>query len=216
MKTYLALFDLDGTILSENSGSIIARAARHEGFLTGKDIRRGMFLSILKMTGLVNTRYLVEKMSMVLRGKSSSVIKAFIRRLFETEMKYLIRESMISEIQQHKRNGGRTVILSASTDFTCEPFREYLDIDDMICSLMEEQNGSFTGFFNGEYCYGTEKLNRLLDYTGKHGYSLENSYYYGDALADRHVLMAVDNPVCVFPVRKLKELALKQGWRIID
>ncbi len=216
MNKYLALFDLDGTILTVNSGSIIARAAKSEGLLSPGDMRLGLFLSLLKMTGIVNTRYMVEKMSMVLKDKPVSSMKSFVSRLFHSEMKHLLREKVVEEIEFHKTNGGQTVILSASTDFTCEPFREHLDMDDMICSQMEERDGSFTGRFIGEYCYGGEKLNRLREYVSSRGFSMDNSYYYGDALADRHVLMAVDNPVCVAPVKKLRELALQNNWPIIE
>jgi phosphoserine phosphatase len=45
--------------------------------------------------------------------------------------------------------------------------------------------------------------------------SIKDAYYYGDSVDDLPVLEVVGNPVCVYPKAKLRNIARRNGWRII-
>ena len=111
---------------------------------------------------------------------------------------------------------GKVVILSASTKYLCNLVEEYLKLDDVICSELQVCNGFFTGKITGDYCHGREKLNRALEYCHSNKLRIEDAYYYADSIADIYVLERVGNPICVSPDRKLKRVAAKRNWRIID
>jgi phosphoserine phosphatase len=80
---------------------------------------------------------------------------------------------------------------------------------------MEVIDGVFTGLPEGEFCFDDEKRVRLIEYCKTRQYDLNESFYYGDSIADFPALQAVGNPVCVNPDRKLARIAHKRGWRII-
>ena len=126
-----------------------------------------------------------------------------------------IATAIVEAIRHHQTNGGLTVILSAATPYVCVPAQKHLGMDDVICTRLEVVDGAFTGFLDGSYCYGKEKLARALAYCERNGYALDQAWYYGDSYADVHVLERVKVPVCVDPDTKLRAVARARGWRVI-
>ena len=88
-------------------------------------------------------------------------------------------------------------------------------MDDCICTSLEAHNGVLTGRLAGKYCYGAEKLNRVILYCASSRISLEYAFYYADAAADLPVLDKVGFPMCVTPARRLKRVARLRGWPVL-
>ncbi|MEJ2054937.1 MAG: hypothetical protein P8X42_13535 [Calditrichaceae bacterium] len=89
--------------------------------------------------------------------------------------------------------------------------------EDKFAAFAEELNGCGRRSIYrpaGAYCYGDEKLNKIIEYCKSNHFDLGKAYYYADSYSDLNVLKAVGNPVCVSPDRKLKKIAQKEGWRI--
>jgi len=62
---------------------------------------------------------------------------------------------------------------------------------------------------------GKKKVARLNEFCNKNNIDPYNSWYYGDSIADLHVLTSVGKPVCVNPDKKLLKAAGKRGWKVI-
>jgi len=90
-----------------------------------------------------------------------------------------------------------------------------LEIDEALCTELELNGEKYTGRLKGRYCWGKEKLYRASEWCKQNGFSLEDAWYYGDAIEDRHILAAVGHPNCVCPDRKLEKLALEKNWKIL-
>lgn len=136
--------------------------------------------------------------------------------LFNDYLKNDIRPDAVRELEMHRSRGGKTVLLSASTDFVCSRIAEYLEMDGVLCTELEVIDGVLTGKLSRRYCHGEEKLIRAEEYCRENGYSLENAWYYGDAWADRFILGAVGNPRCVTPSPRLQREAEKLSWEILN
>jgi HAD superfamily hydrolase (TIGR01490 family) len=121
----------------------------------------------------------------------------------------------IAEIDFHKSNHARIVLLSSALTFVCREIAIHHLIDDILCSDLEVSNGLLTGKPVGHLCFGEEKAIRLLDYCLKNNCSPADAWYYGDSISDLTALNAVGNPVCVNPDRKLRKTAIKRGWKIL-
>lgn len=87
-------------------------------------------------------------------------------------------------------------------------------MDDIICLELEVKNSLLTGYPVGKFCYGDEKVRRLLEYCEKNNSTPSKAWYYADAFIDFPALSIVGFPVCVNPDRKLRKKALEKGWRI--
>lgn len=215
-KEYAAFFDLDHTILAKSSGRLFAGYAYTSGLIETGDLLKGLLLGLIHRIGFINTERVIKKWVKKYSGKSEEETINFSNIWFFDVVVYYFRESIIEEMEHHRSRNAGLVILSAATPYVCLPVKDYLRMDDVICTELEVENGLFTGRLKGEYCQGKEKLNRALEYCSKNGYDIEDSAYYGDSISDRFVLEKVGNPVCVSPDWKLKRLARKEGWKIIE
>ncbi len=214
MKKYVAFFDLDHTILDTSSARLYIRYLYKKGEIGRWDLTRGVFFSVLHRLGLFATDDVIKKWVMKYRGKSERETFEHTDAWFQEYVAPRIREKSVLEIERHKKNGALTVILSASTNYGCNPVRNHLGMDDVISTRLAVRDGLFTGELQGEYCYGPVKLTRAMEYCIRHQLDLEDAWYYGDALADIHILERVGHPVCVTPDRRLRKIAEKRKWKI--
>jgi HAD superfamily hydrolase (TIGR01490 family) len=214
-KNYVAFFDLDGTIISANSGKTLIQHAYKKGFITRKDILKGIYLSLLYRLELRDTVKIINSIVAWLNGVSESGLAALTEEIFNNHLKKSIRPEIVEEIRYHEKEGGMVVILSSAIMPVCKVVARYLDMDDVICSNLETSDGKFTGNPVGSLCFGEEKTARLKEYCIKNNTDPLLSWYYGDSAADLHVLTFVGNPVCVNPDTKLLKVAKKRGWKVI-
>jgi HAD superfamily hydrolase (TIGR01490 family) len=126
-----------------------------------------------------------------------------------------VYKEAVGEIEFHKTNNAKIVILSSALTTVCQEMAKHLNIDDIICSELEVKNGCLTGRPLGHLCFGEEKAVRLHGYCAKNNSSPSDAWYYGDSISDLPVLKAVGNPVCVNPDKKLRKTALKRDWKIL-
>jgi HAD superfamily hydrolase (TIGR01490 family) len=211
--THIAFFDLDNTILSTSSGRIIVRSLYKHGLISKKRIRRAMLMSKIYRFGLLGAQTAVARWTRWFRGISADMIDALSSE-WTDELKHYIRDEARNEIQVHRNNGGRTVMLSASPGFICSRMKDLLIMDDLICTELEVENGVLSGKLKGRYCYGKEKLVQARQYCSQRGQDIKNAYYYADSYSDLPVLESVGNPVCVSPDARLEKEARLRGWRV--
>ena len=214
MKKYVAFFDLDKTIIDVNSARLIALFAYQNKLLSKQDIISGLYFAALYKTRLISTKFLMEIMTKWLKNVNMEQLTRLFEDLGVHIVENKIREQAKKKLDFHKQQGAKAVILSASVQDICEPVRQYLKMDDIICTVMEINNHRYTGNVAGNYCYAEEKLSRVIEYCTKHQLNIEDAWYYADSLSDISVLSAVGHPVCVSPDRKLKKYAQKNDWPI--
>jgi len=214
LKNYVAFFDLDHTIFDVNSGRILIEQAHKRGLINGKQIVLAYIFSALYKIGLLKAEFIMKQLAVWLKGISEKEFAGFTNEIFDKYLKNSVRLLAQKEIEQHKQNNARIVILSAATSYICEPAKDLLVFDDILCSRMKVVDGLFSGEPDGHYCYGDEKLNQVIEYCTGNNFELQKAYYYADSYSDLKVLKAVGNPICVTPDNKLKNFAQKNGWPI--
>lgn len=213
---YVAFFDLDDTLIRDNSGKVFWDYCFQHKFYSLEQLGF-LGLSLLKfIAGVDETEEFVRNWARCFRGWTESRMHEITREFFDLKIRTLIRESARDEILQHKSQGARTVILSASTQYVCEPVRQHLAMDKVLCTGLEVENGRFTGELSSPYVFGEQKYLSALSYCQQHDIDMTSCYYYGDAYSDRFVMEAVGNPVCVRPDRHLRAHAQQKSWRIAE
>jgi putative phosphoserine phosphatase/1-acylglycerol-3-phosphate O-acyltransferase len=213
-KKYIAFFDLDHTLISSNSGKLLILYAYKQGLMTRTDILKGFYLSLLYRLDLKDTTKIINRMVSWVKGVSESTMNELSAEIFENQILKTIRREVQDEIKFHKTNGARVVILSSSLFPVCQKVADHLGMDDVICSNLEVLDGIYTGRSVGPLCFGEEKVTRLIEYCKIHSINTDNSWYYGDSIADFPALSSIGNPVCINPDKKLKKAALKRSWKI--
>ena len=212
---YIAFFDLDKTILSVNSANYLVKESRKRGTMSKQNYRRAIYYSILYKLNWRDATKIIHRMLLWLNGVSKIGLESMCREVYDSTLRNFIRPEIIKEFEMHRNNGAALVLLSSATSFVCNPVFKDLNMDDLVCSHIEDRNGKLTGRSRGKLVFGKEKRIRLLAYCKTENYDPENAWYYGDAFSDHHVLEAVGNPVCVDPDKRLKKMAIRKGWRVL-
>ena len=214
-NNYIAFFDLDHTIIRINSGKALICYAYNKGLLGKLDLIKGICLFLGHKLNLIESVKIINSMVRWVKGVSEARLNDLSSEIFNDQLLNSIYREVISEINFHKTNGAEVVILSSAIYPVCKRVAEHLEMDDVICSRLEVINGLYTGYPDNSFCFGKEKVNRLIEYCNKKNINPYESWYYGDSIADLPVLNIVSNPVCINPDRKLKKVALKHSWTIL-
>ena len=110
-------------------------------------------------------------------------------------------------IEEHKRAGRKTVIISSSPIETVEAIGEHLGVDDVIASRARiGADGRYTGELEF-YAYGPHKAEAIREMAVREGIDLARSYGYSDSITDLPMLELVGNPVAVNPDKELARVA---------
>ena len=214
VKKYTAFFDLDHTILNINSGEALLKEAYKKRLLSFRKLVIAYGMALLYKLRMLEPLKILTKLADLIASVPVHEFETLCREIAEKNLIPAIRSGIIKEIDYHREQGADLVILSSAILSLCSPVAEYLKMDSVICSEMEELDGHYTGRPLGKFCFREEKLNRLDEFLQSSDHTREDSYYYGDSLDDIPVLEAVGNPVCVNPGRMLRKVAREYGWKV--
>jgi HAD superfamily hydrolase (TIGR01490 family) len=215
-KKYAVFFDLDKTILTLNSGSVLVRQAYKSGLMSTRDLFSAIWQSFLFKFDLRDTNLIISGMGRWVRGLTPKSVMDLSENIVSLFLIKAVRPEIYSEICYHKELEADLVILSSALYSICKPISDHLGVERIICTEMEVTNGVFTGSPAGQFCFGKEKQIRLLEYCKKNNYDLNETWCYADSISDLPVLEVVGNPVCVVPDRRLEMIAREKGWKIYD
>ena len=209
MKTTVAFFDFDGTLIK---GDSIFRFCIYS--FKNKHATLGQFLKTL-CAGL---GYLL---SIISASKSKEIALSFCKNKDEVALQKLA-ESFCNdvlipslyvkgqeEIKKHLDKGTKVILVSASPEFYLMPLKNKLKLTDILATPMEfNSQRIFTGKV-GNNCKGEEKPIRINNYLKKKGIELniETSSAYGDTASDYPMMKMVNNRFIIRPKRKLSKLA---------
>jgi HAD superfamily hydrolase (TIGR01490 family) len=215
-KSYIAFFDLDLTITKSISGKALVKGAYRKGLLTNWNLLNAILLSLEFRLKLKDPLKILDDMVSWVKGIPENSIVEICSRVFREVLLPSVYKEAISEIKFHKTKNARVVILSSALKAICQEMAKNLNIDDFICSELEVKNGYLTGRPLGHLCFGEEKAIRLLAYCEKNNCLPSDAWYYSDSFSDLSALIAVGNPVCVNPDKKLKKAAIKRNWKVLN
>lgn len=214
--SYLAFFDLDDTLIRVNSGKILVQEAYRQGWMRKRDIARSLLFLLMYKLKLAHSTKLVETMASWLRGLKESDFIILTEKIIDKHLLTNLSKDIVKELEFHKKNNARTILLSAALNYICQPIADQLGVDDVVCSRLQVEDGIFTGLPKGKLVIGSEKRERIREYCGDKDCKLESAYCYADSFSDLPMMEIVGHPVAVNHDRRLGKAARKRGWRVIN
>ncbi|MCK5315236.1 MAG: HAD family hydrolase [Anaerolineales bacterium] len=127
-----------------------------------------------------------------------------------------LRTDLLEVMDTHRQEGDFLALVSGGPLPLLNRIARELGVEHVIGTSFEIENGRYTGRVSGPVCLDEYKVTLSHAYLKKNGYIIDfdASYAYADAISDKPLLDMVGNPVAVYPSSELREVALKQGWRI--
>ena len=222
MKSRLALFDLDNTLLAGDSdhawGEFLiehdlvnannhreTNEAHYQNYLVGKlDIREYV-------------RFTVNPVSSFSEQERYCLREKFMERAIRP----MILPKSIALIEFHRTRGDTCIIITATNNFIAAPIAQQLGVNILIATELETVNGKLTGRIQGEPCYQEGKVKKLADWLEQerlHGRSFElsSAVFYTDSINDLPLMEQVSEPIAVDPDDSLRHEAQVRQWKVIS
>ena len=185
----LVFMDFDGTITTKDT--FIEFIRFHKSFFT---FYLGIFLLSpilvgykLKLIPNWKTKELV--FSYFFKGLDEKLLLKSGDKFAKEYLPKLVRKVAIDEIEKHKKNIAKIVVVTASFPIWIKPWCDKNGLD-LIATQYEVKNRKITGHILGKNCYGKEKTRRINKV-----YDLSNAdkiFAYGDSRGDIEMLNIAD------------------------
>ncbi len=206
----LAVFDLDGTITHRDTllpyvmGFPMSAPRKFLGVLVfcGTLI---LFVLGLRDHGQVKSAFIRS----TLRGQTRSRVQAWTTEFVPSVLKHGVFADALSRIAQHKREGARLVLMSASTDLYVPAFGAALGFDEVICTGVQWDGDRLEGHLTTPNRRGTEKT-RCFEALRQAHPGLTTAAY-GNAGSDLDHMRLADHPLLVNASKSAQRAAIRLG-----
>jgi HAD superfamily hydrolase (TIGR01490 family) len=215
IKRQAVFFDVDGTLLTKNSGPFYARWLYKQGIIKRRDLLQSAFYMFQYKFDLLDARALYNKIAMRSAGETVELHKDRGLRFFTEILSTIIRQPLVKVLKEHQARGDVVAILTASTAALVQPLAEHLDVEHVLCTHFEtDEQNCYTGVITDPPCFGAGKVVKAKEFCRQLELDFASSVAYADSLTDRSLLEAVDHPKVVDPDPLLRRLARKKKWPI--
>ena len=210
MRKAIAVFDIDGTVLSDTSAErifvryLLARGALN--VLNGAHFVKH-FLTTFPRNGPMATK----GNRFYLKGKGCDRMGKLAEECFGKEIVPKISEIARRKIEEHRACGLEIILLSGILDMLLRCFQEYLGAHRAYGSTLSVSDGRYTGDICGIHPYGRAKAEIVQTHYGCGSYDLSASYAYADHLSDLEFLGLFGHPALVNPSPRVIAKAKKEG-----
>jgi putative phosphoserine phosphatase/1-acylglycerol-3-phosphate O-acyltransferase len=207
-----AIFDFDGTIISGYSAIAFIREQLRRGDLSARDFLE--LASAMTNFGLGNLGFsgMMAITSQFLRGIEESSYVEFGEELFTKQIARLVYPESRALINAHQAKGHTVAIISSATPYQVEPAAADLGIENVLCTLLEVEDGVFTGNVVRPTCFGQGKVDAAEVLAESVGADLSEGFFYSDSTDDQLLLEHIGHPVALNPSDKLRAVARDNNW----
>ena len=211
----LALFDLDNTLLSDDSDFLWGCFLVEKGLVDKKeyDEANQRFYTEYKQGTLDIFEFLAFSLQ-PLTQFSIDELNTLHKEFMQKHIAPAMTEKGKAQIKQHRDQGDIIVIITATNRFVTQPIADAFMVDDLIATDPEIINGKYTGKVAGTPCFQEGKITRLNGWLEKTSHDLQGSVFYSDSHNDLPLLEKVTTAIAVDPDDQLKTIALDRNWEI--
>jgi HAD superfamily hydrolase (TIGR01490 family) len=219
VSSALALFDLDGTLLSGDTDELWCDFLIDAGVLD-RDRFAALNADIAARyaRAAIGPAEFCAFYASTLAGRSAEAWQPLRARFVAERIEPRLGAQARELVHQHRERGDTLVLTTASNRFLAEPIAHSLGMDHLIATELETEGEVFTGRNAGVLNMREGKVERLrawLADRGLEGASLAEAFFYSDSMNDAPLLRSVGRPVAVDPDDRLAALAVEAGWPIV-
>ncbi len=209
-----AFFDFDGTIIAGFSAFVFIREQVKRGEIAPDEFLK--LAAAMTSFGLGNMGFSAMMIATMQfrRGLSEAQYLECGEQLFREQIARRIYPESRALVQAHQSKGHTVAIVSSATRYQVEPTARDLDIEHVLCTELEVEDGKFTGGVIRPTCFGPGKVAAAEAIADRFGVDLDRSFVYSDSYDDIELLERVGNPRPLNPNSKLTRVAEERGWPI--
>ncbi len=211
-----AFFDLDKTLITENSARLWMMREYRRGRVGVMDIAAGTLSLLGYHLGIIDMERATRKALSFIRGFTEEEVRGWIEEWFHEEVAPVEAPGARAVIESHRSKGHRLVLLTSSSPYESACAVQHWNLDDFLSMHYEVVDGVFTGDVLLPLCYGEGKVRYAEELAKAQGIDLDESWFYTDSYTDLPMLERVGHPEVVNPDPRLRREARRRGWPILD
>lgn len=216
----IALFDLDHTLLPIDSDHAWGEFTQVLGWTDPVRFkqRNDEFYEHYK-AGTLDVHDYVRFATEALRQRSPQEAQSAHRQFMQSVIEPAIRPAALDLVRSHQRSGDLTVIVTATNEFVTRPIADAFGVKELIAVELERgADGRITGEILGVPSLREGKITRVAQWLVERGLDWPGveTIFYSDSMNDLPLLERVDQPVATNAEERLRAIATRRGWRILD
>ena len=209
-----AFFDMDKTLIAENSGSVYMKRRYEKGEIDTWELVRGLGDYLRYKAGVLDLQSWARETMKEFAGRSEAELAAEAREMFVATIVPMIYPEAVDIIRNHQEQGHIVAIVSGSTRYAVEPLADYLGLEHALFTVLESEEGVLTGNVVEPICFEEGKIYWLRRFIEDHNIDLALSHFYTDSITDLPLLELVGHPVVVNPDPMLYRTAVRRHWPV--
>jgi len=209
-----AFFDMDKTLICENSGSLYMKYRYERGEVSTWELVKGIGAYLQYKAGILDIDAWTKTMMLQFKGESEADLARQASTWFEERVAGTLYPEASRLVREHAGAGHVVAIVSGATKFVVEPLGRRLGIEHFLYTRLEVEKGRFTGRVVEPICFEEGKIYWLQQFIEEHGIDLAKSWFYTDSITDLPLLDLVGHPVVVNPDPFLYREAVRRRWPV--
>jgi len=209
-----AFFDMDKTLIAENSGSLFMKYRYERGELSRFELLSGLAAYLRYKVGLLDINAWTREMMRQFKGQSERTLTREANVWFREMVAETVYPEAEELVRQHQKEGHVVAIVSGATKFVVRPLAARLGIKHILYTRLEVETGRFTGRVVEPICFEEGKIYWLQHLVEQQNIDLARSYFYTDSITDLPLLELVGHPVVTNPDPRLYRVAARRRWPV--
>ncbi|CCB86295.1 putative uncharacterized protein [Parachlamydia acanthamoebae UV-7] len=213
--THLSVFDLDHTLLTQNSSFKFGVYLYQTGKLACYKMLLLVACYAFHKIGFCSFRRLhILCLKIYFQFISFSQLESWIEEFLDCHFEKMMNPVVVTKLFEAKKSNHYTMILSTSPCFLVKHVAKRFQVDYWNGTSYIVDNDKLVGI--ASVLLGSDKAKYVKSFSNEKGLPIQQCTAYTDHIADLPLLEAVGNAVAVNPSKKLRTLCLQNNWTILD
>lgn len=218
--TTAAFFDLDNTVVRGSSLFPFAYALVRHGRISVTELAHFGWLNarfVATRTESASGReFVLSKALELVAGQRVEDVLSLCRDIAPSIVRKRTNIAVTTEIRRHRDNGDQTWLVTASPVELAVEIAHLLGMTGALGTKAASADGVYTGRLVGDVLHGVRKAEALTALAAVEEIDLADCSAYSDSLNDLPMLSLVGRATVVNANARLRQVAHKNGWRILD
>ena len=216
----IAVFDLDGTSISRQSGHLFSTYLFHHGYISKRNALKLYWWGVRYILHLPHSQE--ESRELIFSGLKKlpgTKVDEIMHDFHEEVIKKYYRRDAIAEVRKRQSEGYVCILVSAAFEGLAKQAARFMGMDGYVATRMEvDEQGNYTGRMLGKAVEGPQKPCAVRKWANEHfgegRWVLECAY--GDHYSDTALLSEATHGFAVRPKWVLRKNAEKYGFKILN
>jgi len=211
----LALFDLDETLICEDSTGLWLRWLVSQGYAPTALIEQEQELMAQYYQGTLPIEEYMNTTLTPLAGMGLLTVSGWVRRFIHRDIMPRVYPAARERIAWHQARGDTVMVVSASGEHLVVPIAQQLGAHGALAIGVEIIDDRYSGRTYGIMTYQQGKVTRVNDWlTIQKDARFKHTWAYSDSMNDLPLLEHADHAHVINPDESLHQLAQQRGWEV--